>query len=125
MDFGKIINLADEGIWVNLEHPVTGETLDVALKLVGSDSAKYRERQREMQDKRLSKGKFKLSAAELETEAVGLIAACVVDWKNVVVDDKPLACTDANVRKIIKEQKWVREQIDVAIADRANFIKGY
>jgi hypothetical protein len=121
MNISKIKNLADEGVWITIE--LDGVETDMEFKVLGSDSKLYRDKQRVIADKRFSKGMLKkISSAELEAEGLSLLTACVVDWSGVEDDSGLIECTPANVKQILKDNIWIREQIDAAVADRSNFI---
>ena len=125
MDLAKldIVSPANEGVWMELEHPVTGEPLGVKIKLAGTDSDYYKKELRRQQNKRLKKGIRNINAEELEAEAVELLVACTLDWEGVELEGQALECNPENVRKIYKKFPWIKEQVDAFINNRANFIK--
>ena len=118
-----VVSPANEGVWMNLEHPVTGEPLDVRIKLAGIDSDYYKKELRKQQNKKFKKGFRKLSAEELEADTIELLVACTLDWEGVELEGQALECNPENVRKIYKRFPWIREQVDNFINDRANFLK--
>lgn len=118
-----IASPANEGVWMELEHPVTGEPLGIKIKLAGVDSDYYKKEIRRQQNKRLKKGIRNIKAEELENEAIELLVACTLAWENVEYNGEALECKPENVRKIYKEFPWIREQVDSFINDRANFVK--
>lgn len=113
---------AEEGSWLELEHPVTGEPLDIHIKLAGTDSDHYQKQLRKQQDKRLKKGFRKTKSEELENEGIELLVACTLEWKNVVHEDQELQCDAANVRWLYKNYKWIKEAVDEFVGDRSNFL---
>jgi len=119
----NVVDVANQGEWLELEHPVTGEPLGVRIKLAGIDSDYYKKEMRRQQNRRLKKGIRNISAEELEAETISLLVACTLEWENVEYDGTPLECNAENVRKIYKEFSWIREQVDVFINNRGNFIK--
>lgn len=118
-----ITSPANEGVWMDIEHPITGEVLDIKIKVAGIDSNIYRKKLREQQNKRIRKGFKNITAEELEAEAIELLVACTLDWKGVEYEGQELECNPENIRKIYKEFPWIREQVDLFINDRANFLK--
>jgi len=118
-----VVSPANEGVWMNLEHPVTGEPLDVRIKLAGIDSDYYKKELRKQQNKKFKKGFRKLSAEELEADTIELLVACTLDWEGVELEGQALECNPENVRKIYKRFPWIKEQVDNFINDRANFLK--
>ena len=119
----NVTEKAEEGSWCELEHPVTGETLDIRIKLAGIDSKTYREAARKQINKRLKKGLRKISVEDTEQEEIELLAACTLDWENVEYEGKELECNPENVKFVYKEFPWIREQVDAFIADRGNYLK--
>lgn len=121
-----------EGATIQLRHPVTNEPLadetgPVTVDIVGVDSPKFQARQRVLTNKRLATAgnrKSKITAEDLEEEAISTIAACITGWSgNVELDKKPLEFSRTNAKALITRLRWIGEQVDLAIADRANFLK--
>ena len=118
-----IVSPANEGVWMTLEHPVTGEPLDVKIKLAGVDSDYYKKELRKQQNRKFKKGFRKMSAEELEADTIELLVACTLDWEGVELEGQALECNAENARKIYKRFPWIKEQVDNFINDRANFLK--
>jgi len=118
----------EDGAKLTLRHPVTDDLTDITLTVTGSDSARYRKASHKVQNRSLSRGKFKVTAEKLESNSLEIIASCVVSWKNVEDSDlfkkKNPECTTENVTLFFNKHKWAREQADAFIADRANFLIG-
>lgn len=124
-NFSKMQNKSNEGIWVNIDD-VNGLPIEgVRIKVLGIDSDAYKNQQRKITDRRLSNRKMKITSAELESEGLSLLVACVVAWEGIEDDNGNIECTASNVRQFLLENPFVREQLDSAIADRANFIGNF
>ncbi|MBF0375535.1 MAG: hypothetical protein HQL38_18530 [Alphaproteobacteria bacterium] len=120
---------ANRGAAMTLLHPATRQPLldsegqAVAITLAGQDSEAWRKAQRIVSNRRLAaRGKAKLTAEELEVEALEMLARCTLAWTGVVIDGKALDCTPANARHLYERLPWVREQADDFVADRANYL---
>ncbi|MDH7787650.1 hypothetical protein QBD01_003677 [Ochrobactrum sp. 19YEA23] len=131
MDLASLA-VTHEGQTLQLRHPIEGTILKteddepITITLVGTDSDVFRKAQRTILDRRLNqKGKTKLSAAELEEEAVTTLISCTLGWSGIVLDGEELAFSAENVRKLYSrtDLPWIRDQVDEFIADRANFLK--
>lgn len=134
MDLSKI-NLtesAESGADLELEHPVTGEVLKdedgktVSIKLMGIDSAAYRNKQREIQNRRMTrmmKGKGANTMLSDE-DACELLASCTKGWSGFEQDGEVVKFSHKAAVDLYMEHMWIREQVDAFIADRANFYKG-
>ena len=125
---------ANAGFDVELFHPGTREDLGITIHVLGRDSDKYQEVSRRQQKRRtakLSKGGFRpgnvggsISPEELESGSIELLAECTTGWSsNMALDGEPLAFTVENAKTVYKRFPWIREQVDEAIDNRANFIK--
>ena len=125
MNFSAVENKSNEGVWINIDD-VNGVQIEgVRVKILGIDSDPYKKKQRQITDKRINNRKMKITSAELESEGLSLIASCIVEWEGVEDNDGAVACNESNVRKFLSENTFVKEQIDAAIADRANFIGSF
>lgn len=125
MDFSKVENKSNEGVWINLDD-VNGVQIEgVRVKILGIDSDPYKKKQRQITDKRINNRKMKITSAELESEGLSLITSCVVGWEGVEDGNGAIECTEPNVRKFLSDNTYIKEQIDTAIADRANFIGSF
>ena len=122
---------ANEGFDVRIYHPGTNEDLDITINVLGKDSDEFQKVSRAQSKKRLAKmnkGGFRSSGMvfpeEIEQDGIQLLAACTRAWKGVVIDGKEVACNLDNAVMVYERFPWLKEQVDTAIGDRANFIKG-
>lgn len=121
---------ANEGFDVQIYHPGTNEDLGIVINVIGKDSDEFQKVSRAQSKKRMAKmtkGGFRSNATipveEIEQDGLALLAACTKSWSGVIVDGKPIDCTTGNVMMVYERFPWIKEQIDTAIGDRANFIK--
>lgn len=129
---GGMIDLMDlkpteDPVKVDILHPTTKMPLGLSVFVYGMDSEVYRNKHAELQAKRLSKvgpGKQRLSAADLEEDALVLLAHCTASWsENFGYNGKLVPCTPDNARQVYKDLDWLREQIDSAVSNRDLFIQ--
>ena len=118
---------ANSGTDVVLRHPTTGEDTDIIIRVLGRDSDTFRKIETQQQRKRLDKmAKTKkmssVSLEEVDEDAITLLAACTVGWTNVALNGEELPFSVNNAAMIYKRFMWIREQVDMAIGDRANFM---
>ena len=123
---------SNEGFDVRIYHPGTNEDLDIIINVLGKDSDEFLKVSREQSKKRMakmSKGGFRNAAPvpieEIESDGISLLAACTKSWTGVIIDGKEIVCNHNNAVMLYERFPWIKEQIDVAIGDRANFIKGF
>jgi hypothetical protein len=121
---------SNDGFDVQIYHPGTNEDLGSTIKVLGKDSDKFIKVSRGQNKKRMAKmtkGGFRATAIpveEIEQDSLMLLAACTVGWVGVVVDGKALDFNEDNAVMVYERFPWIREQVDAAMGDRANFIKG-
>lgn len=140
-----VVKGANEGFELALVNPKTQAEVGLRVTVLGKDSDVFRRLSTEQNRRRLAKmtkgGVMRFGAVppeELETDAVDLLAACTVSWMEVptaaqdaglpkdtwLVNGEELPCTRANAVAVYTQFPWLREQVEAAIGDRANFIKG-
>jgi len=115
---------ADDGEWLELEHPKTGAPTGIKIKLLGVDSDAYNKQSRKNQDRRLKKRKFKVTSDELENENIELLVMITKEWESMIENGQPVEFNVSNVRRIYGDKKysWIREQVDEFAGDRNNFL---
>ena len=123
------IKKSNEGFDVRIYHPGTNEDLDIIIRVLGKDSDEYQKVSRAHSKKRmakLSKSGFRSNTSipleEVEQDGLLLLAACTKSWSGVVIDGTELICSADNALMVYERFPWIKEQIDSAIGDRANFI---
>jgi len=148
MDLAKLDTAkgANEGFEVELYNPSTNEDLGIKINLLGKDSDEFQRVSRAQSKKRLArltKGGFRSNATppieEIEQDNIELLASCTRGWRTLAKKDKEgkvvepekttltvsgneLAFSKENAVDIYTRFPWIREQVDTAIGDRANFI---
>lgn len=120
---------ANNGFDVVIYHPGTLANLGITISVLGKDSDEFQKVSRKHQKKRLdrlSKGGFRgmagLSAEESERDGLELLAACTMGWTGVVLDGKDVPFSTENAIDIYTRFPWIREQVDIAMGDRSNFL---
>jgi hypothetical protein len=125
---------AEEGAELQLRNPIDDSVLrdeksgdPVVIMVVGTDSKEYMRVTHAIQNRRLGKrlgkgSRPKMTAEELEADALELLVASTKGWKHIVVDGAELAYSEKNVRTLYQRFPWIKEQVDEFIADRTNFL---
>lgn len=117
--------LANEGTWMRIVNIATNEDTDIEILLAGVDSKYFRDAKREWENRRrdkLEKGAGLPTADELEKARLATLVACTLDWRNLELEGKTLACNKVSAHYVYRNFEWVREQVDNFIADRRNFL---
>lgn len=113
---------AEQGAVFRPEHPVTGDPLGIEITLAGADSAIFRRAQNALLDRRMAGRKKKLSSEEIQAESSGLLAACTLSWKGMVVDGQEVPCGRDAAGALYLRFPWLREQADAFISERRNYL---
>lgn len=120
------------GTVMALRHPATDEVItdkdgkEMSITLVGTDSDQYRkEVKRRFAELQRKKGKREqvLDLEEAEAKAVELLVCCTVDC-HLVLDGKKVKPVEIGAIYSEPKLRWIREQAEAFVADRANFIVG-
>lgn len=119
---------SNAGAWIDIFHPVTKENTGMQILVAGTDSDRYRSVLHAHQNRRVqafSRGQpLRLSAEEQENERLDLLVSCTLGWKGVSEDGStPLEFSPENARRVYVDFPAIREQVDMAIADRSLFMK--
>ena len=128
----SVFEIATDGVPLHLQHPLTGEPLyadeaktqPITVALVGLDSPEYTAHQRSMVDKRLSPdNKKKISAAQIDDEALRGLAVCIKGWTGFIANGEPVQCTEDAKMSVLKRYPHLKRQIDAFVAKSENFLK--
>jgi len=122
---------SNEGFDVQIYHPGTMVDLGIVINVLGKDSDEFQKISR-AQNKRfmakMTKGGFRASnftraPEEIERDSIELLAKCTKSWSGVVIEGKEIEFNYDNAVMVYERFPWLKEQVDIAIGDRANFIK--
>lgn len=120
---------SDEGADMALRHPVTDEVLHgddeqpIVFRLAGSDSGRWRRKIKQLGARLAEKRNRKLTPDQAEAQGAELLACVTLGWsENFTVDGEPLPFSEDAARKLYLAQPWIREQVDLFVGDRANFL---
>lgn len=97
----------------------------VTITLLGQDSDTFIKTKNAQGNRFLKqRGKATVTMEGSEADGVALLAKCTVGWDGIVVDGAELPCTYENAVALYNRFKFIREQADEFVAERANFLKG-
>jgi len=119
------IKVVENGTNMQIVHPTTGEPLydeenkPVTLELVGQDSDIYRKISNRITNKRAKMRPGRLTAERIESDTLEIIEACTTGWSNNLVLNGEQPQT---AKEIYQRRKWLREQAEQHIHDRANYL---
>lgn len=132
MDLSKfnIEKMAEQGANLDLLDPIEDmplgtEEKPVFITLLGTDSKVYRNKNLAFQRERIAKMARKRSKTidytVSEEQSCEMLAACTIGWEGLEIDGEELEFSPEAAFDLYMEHVWIREQVDVFIADRANF----
>lgn len=131
MDFGKlkVTEGANKGAEYHVLDPFTEEPAfyeqadsqyPVTVTILGMDSDTYRKAQLDSQ-RRFLKGRGKPEPSDIDDAAIRITARCIVSWQGFFMDGEEIACNAENAYKLLKENQWLRDQLQQFQQDRRNF----
>lgn len=118
---------------VLLVHPSSGEELHnedgtpMTITLFAQHSPEYKTVFYEISDERLKTmskdGKIELKTADMEKANLEVLAKTTKEW-NITFDGEQPDLTVDKAAAIYKEVFWIKEQLEVALANSLDFMKG-
>ncbi len=122
-----ITNIKATSRKVEIVHPETEERIGLRINLLPDTDPKVKKVQRAVQDKQFAKRKLKLTAAQLEANSFEQLVAAVDGWDWYGEADfngeKP-EFTEDNVRKVLEQAVFIREQLMDEFNNRESFYQG-
>lgn len=124
---------ANKGSFLHLKHPGTGAYLydetdgkedrskRVGIWFLGKDSDQFNKIQHQKVNAAISGKKSQRTSEEIEQEAIDLVASLATGWENITHGGKKEFSIEL-LSDLMHKEKWVKEQSDLFIGDRANFI---
>lgn len=107
---------------IQLKHPVTGEFLpDIEVQIVGHDSSVFKNAIKARAKAQIARKSKELDLNANERDTIELLAQCTLGWKGISEGSKVIEFSFDNAVSLYTRYNWIKEQIDNAISDRANF----
>lgn len=109
-----------------VRHPATGAPLltnagdPMSIDLAGRDSPAYRAQLAKFQKAQASRRKA-ATPEELEEHTIATLVACTHGW-TLQIDGALLPFSPKAARELYESTRWLKEQVDEWIADRANYL---
>jgi hypothetical protein len=125
MEISKLftVDRCDKGAEMEVIDPATREGTGAFIRLAGVDSAAFRRANDTAEEKMFKKGARKITPDERRRIQVEIIAACTLAWRGLEQDGKEWPCTFDNAVTLYEASPAVREQVDLFIANRVNFLR--
>jgi len=128
------IKIKEDGTDMQIVHPGTGEPLfdevkdeetgkitsePVTLRLIGQDSDIFKKASNRITNKRSKMRPGQLTAERLSADTLQIVEACTVKWSDNLVLNGEQPTT---AKEIYQGRKWLKEQAEQYIYDRANYL---
>lgn len=116
---------ANKGATMAVEHPITGEVLmhngkEAKIHVLGLESDVANEYIRQQAQKNINR-RTKMSYNEAETGSINMLAKMITGWENIIDVGVEVEFNVENARNLLTKYKWLRQQVDAFVSDRANF----
>lgn len=124
--FDTLQKSQEEGIEVDIIHPKTFDPIGLKIVVAGPDSERQKKARRAVINSRLTKRNQKVTATQLEEEAIEIIAMSTISWtfdEGVTLDGKVPFCNPKNAEEIYKRYTLIFDQVNAQAGDRGNFTK--
>lgn len=117
---------AEEGRWLTLRDPQTGDELPARVLLKGTDSRAWKDaalaqRRARLEHMRKHEG-APLDPAVADAEDIERLVAVTAAWENLKVGEQDFPCTPENARELYSGWPEFRGQVLAFLAERANFL---
>lgn len=106
---------------VKLKHPVTGVELDATIKVYGKDSSVFQNAIKQRAKAQIARKSKDIEFDTNYKDTTELLADCTQGWSGIVEGSKEITFSRDAAVALYTKYMWIREQIDIAIGDRANF----
>lgn len=128
MDIKKLAEIvanADEPVTITIYQPNGDPYLaldgsESTIDVVGSESKKYKAAKRQITNRLMNKRRAKVSAEDVEKNAIFLAAAAVTNWHGWDDGKSEIPPTPENVRDLL-EVEHIRDQVEDGIRGHADF----
>ncbi len=110
---------------IEIKHPVTLEPIGLNIRLRPTSSPEMKDAQRRFSDARLEKGKD-IKSKDVDEMKMDFVCESVADWSwsvDLNWRGKKPAPTRENIREVLAELDWLKDQIDIALADTKAFFR--
>lgn len=123
------LKISEKAATFSLRDPRTGAVLEhdgaeMTATVYGQDSLIYRKAFRDQQNQNRHLSGKELTLEEVDDLAIDLLAACVEEISVFRSGEWLKYDLAGEIKGLLKDYKWIRDQIDRFIHTRANFIEG-
>ena len=123
-DFTKLdfATKAEEGAVMQVKNPLTGEALGATITLIGTDSKAFRDLAKQRATAALKRTKEEQENYDSDDEMSVMLSKCTLAWLGVEEGVEAVEFSQENALMMYRKYRWLRDQVDQFIGDRANFL---
>ena len=123
-DFTKLdfATKAEEGAVMQVKHPLTGEELGATITLIGTDSKAFRDLAKRRATAALKRTKEEQEDYDSDDEMSVMLSKCTLAWSGIEEGSKAVEFSQENALMMYRKYRWLRDQVDLFVGDRANFL---
>jgi len=127
MDFKQLATAEShgEGAECNILDPITGESTDVFITIMGADSAAWRAQKKKQTNAVIAaRSSGKHGELDFDKMDVDALVAATIGWRGIVSDGEEYKFTKANAKKLYENAPSVVSQLLEFLSNGANFTGG-
>ena len=113
---------AEEGAVMQVKNPLTGEALGATITLIGTDSKAFRDLAKQRATATLKRTKEEQENYDSDDEMSVMLSKCTLAWSGVEEGVEAVEFSQENALMMYRKYRWLRDQVDQFIGDRANFL---
>lgn len=121
------VEKSNMGVEMEIIHPGTGEPTGAFLTVCGEDSELHATAMNIVSRRRIKaqrrSGQVTIDNDDIQHGLMTIAIHCVTGWRGVLDDDgQPLPFSRAELRRVLTDYKFILEDVNAFIGDRANFL---
>jgi hypothetical protein len=121
-----VASASEAGSELTVQHPTKNTPTDIKIRMVGPDSKRMRDADRDITDqitKDAAEKKLTSDDAMFERLAAKRAAAITMGWDGVEWNGVAFPFSVENAVKLYTEHRWIRTQVENFAGQRGNFFK--
>jgi len=108
---------AEQGVSVQLKHPVTGKKLDSFITVQGSDSSEYKNAMIAV-----AKSNSNSDSIDHEANGVKIMSQITIGWTGLKLGNEEIKYSKEEAEKLYARFGWISDQVFSAVNDRKLFL---
>ena len=112
---------------LQLVHPITDEPLEdskgnpMLVEIFGKHTSTYKNALNKLLKASQKKGKKQADLMDAQKQGMDLLVDCIGGFKNLDIETENGKLDPSNIRSVLEDCFWIKEQIDTAIMDLEAF----